>query len=60
MNILTKQVAEMTIEEALMAAKIGRLYFDPEENSFEAIEQYNTLPSKKILLKSLQTDENNS
>jgi hypothetical protein len=56
MSLLTKPVAEMTSEEALKAARIGRLQFDPCENSPETVKYYNSLPTKEQLLKEIELE----
>jgi hypothetical protein len=60
MSLLTKPVAEMTPSEVLIAAKIGRLQFDPNENSAETLKEYDSLPSKEELLKKLESEQSQS
>lgn len=57
-NILTKPVAEMTTEEAMMAARAGRLQYLPEENSSESNRYYDSLPDKDTILKQLEEESN--
>ena len=56
MNILTKPVAEMTVEEALQAAKIGRLSFEPVNSCQSSVKYYNALPPKEVLLAALEKE----
>lgn len=57
-NILTKPVAEMTTEGAMMAARAGRLQYLPEENSPESNRYYDSLPDKDTILKQLEEESN--
>jgi hypothetical protein len=58
-EILTKPVAEMTTEEALLAARAGRLQYLPEENTPESGRNYESLPDKSAILKQIELEQSN-
>jgi hypothetical protein len=55
-ELLTKRIEEMSMDEALVAAKLGRMSFDRERSSPSSVAAYDALPSKEELLKQIEAE----